>query len=231
MATHIIELPAHAIARHHDALSRILIDSVAAGAAISFMAPLSQDDATRFWLHDVQPEVAAGKRVLFGAMHDGALLGTVQLVTAMPPNQPHRCEIAKMIIHPRARRLGIGRSLMDHALGRARDLGKTLVTLDTRTGDAGESLYRSVGFTVAGVIPDFAWDPDGTTTHATTYMFHRVRRASTASHPTGDDASATGADRGTASCALPSLHRAVRATRSLRLVARARRPVRPSRRV
>ena len=102
------------------------------------------------------------------------IVGTVQLLTVMPPNQPHRCEIAKMIVHPQARRLGIGRALMNEALDRARELGKTLVTLDTRTGDAAEPLYASVGFEVAGVIPDFAWDPDGKALHATTYMFRRI---------------------------------------------------------
>jgi ribosomal protein S18 acetylase RimI-like enzyme len=174
LETQIIELRSQAIALRLDALSRILADSVAAGAAISFMAPLSLGDAARFWSRDIQPEVAAGKRVLFGAESDGDLLGTVQLITAMPPNQSHRCEIAKMIVHPRARRRGIGRSLMTHALQRARALGKTLVTLDTRTGDVAQSLYASVGFEVAGVIPDFAWDPDGKAKHPTTYMFRRI---------------------------------------------------------
>jgi GNAT superfamily N-acetyltransferase len=171
---HIIELDGRAIEGRLDALSQILADSVAEGAAISFMAPLSYDDAAQFWLRNVQAEVTAGRRILFGATGDGDLLGTVQLITAMPPNQPHRCEIAKMIVHPRARRHGIGRSLMNRALHRARELGKTLVTLDTRTGDAGEPLYASVGFEVAGVIPDFAWNPDGKATHATTYMFRRI---------------------------------------------------------
>jgi ribosomal protein S18 acetylase RimI-like enzyme len=170
----IIELDGPAIEGRLDALSQILTDSVAEGAAISFMAPLSYDDAARFWSRDVQPEVTSGRRVLFGAAGDDNLLGTVQLITAMPPNQPHRCEIAKMIVHPRARRLGIGRSLMNHALHRARELGKTLVTLDTRTGDVGESLYTSIGFEVAGVIPDFAWNPDGKARHATTYMFRQI---------------------------------------------------------
>jgi GNAT superfamily N-acetyltransferase len=174
LETQIIELDGPAIEGRLDALSQILADSVAEGAAISFMAPLSCDDAVRFWSREVQPEVTAGRRVLFGAVHDGAILGTVQLITAMPPNQPHRCEIAKMIVHPRARRLGIGRSLMNRALDCARELGKTLVTLDTRTGDAAEPLYASVGFEVAGVIPDFAWDPDGKARHATTYMFRRI---------------------------------------------------------
>jgi ribosomal protein S18 acetylase RimI-like enzyme len=96
------------------------------------------------------------------------------LLLPCPPNQPHRCEIAKMIVHPNARRLGIGRSLMNRAIARAGELGKTLVTLDTRTGDLAEPLYASVGFEVAGVIPGFAWDPDGRTQHATTYMFRRI---------------------------------------------------------
>ena len=160
--------------RHVAALSTILADSVAGGASISFMAPMSYDDAAQYWLRDVRPDVVAERRVLLGAEHDGELVGTVQLVTAMPPNQPHRCEIAKMIVHPEARGLGIGRALMRHALERARDLGKTLVTLDTRTGDVAELLYRSVRFDVAGVIPDFAWDTDGKARHSTTFMFRRL---------------------------------------------------------
>ena len=174
METKVIELDADTIKRSIEALSRILADSVEDGAAISFMAPMLGEDAARFWLSDVLPEVAAGRRVLFGAERSGELVGTVQLLTAMPPNQPHRCEVAKMIVHPCARRMGIGRTLMNRAIGHARELGKTLVTLDTRTGDAAEPLYASVGFEVAGVIPDFAWDPDGQERHATTYMFCRL---------------------------------------------------------
>jgi ribosomal protein S18 acetylase RimI-like enzyme len=79
-----------------------------------------------------------------------------------------------MVVHPRARRLGIGRALMKAVLDRARTLGKTLVTLDTRTGDAAEALYAAVGFEVAGVVPGFAWDPDGVARHATTYMYRRI---------------------------------------------------------
>lgn len=173
MDLQIIELDGPAMRERLEALSRILADSVDDGAAISFMAPMSYHDAALFWSRDIRPEVEAGRRVLLGAERDGDLLGTVQLINAMPPNQPHRCEIAKMIVHPRARRLGIGRALMTRALDRADQLGKTLVTLDTRTGDAAERLYASVGFEVAGVVPDFAWDPDGKARHATTYMFRR----------------------------------------------------------
>jgi len=174
MQTQIIELDAPGIEQRLNALSQILADSVATGAAISFMAPLSYDDAARFWSKDVQPEVVAGRRILFGAERDGDLLGTVQLLTSMPANQPHRCEIAKMIVHPRARRFGLGRALINRAIDRARELGKTLVTLDTRTGDVAEPFYASVGFEVAGVIPDYAWNPDGTAQHATTYMYRRI---------------------------------------------------------
>lgn len=174
METQVIELHAGAVNGSVEALSRILADSVEDGAAISFMAPLSYEDAARFWLNDVQPEVAAGRRVLFAAERGSEIVGTVQLLTAMPPNQPHRCEVAKMIVHPSSRRLGIGRRLMTRTIERAEELGKTLVTLDTRTGDAAQPLYASVGFEVAGVIPDFAWDPDGRARHATTYMFRRI---------------------------------------------------------
>ena len=177
MEPHIQELDSIAIEANVAALSRILVDSVADGAAIGFMAPVSAQQAKRFWLEDVRKAVEAGQRLAFGARHDDELLGTVQLLTAMPPNQPHRCEIAKMIVHPHARRLGIGRALMSHALERARELGKTLVTLDTRTGDVAEPLYASVGFEVAGIIPDFAFDPDGRAKHATTYMYRRIGAA------------------------------------------------------
>ncbi|MCW6510119.1 GNAT family N-acetyltransferase [Lichenifustis flavocetrariae] len=174
MEVQITEFDGPAIDQWLEPLSRILADSVAAGAAISFMAPLSYDDAALFWSKEVRPEVVAERRVLFGAEHEGDVLGTVQLLRAMPPNQPHRCEIAKMIVHPRARRLGLGRALMNRALDHAGELGKTLVTLDTRTGDVAEPLYASLGFEVAGVIPDYAWDPDGQAKHATTYMFRRM---------------------------------------------------------
>jgi ribosomal protein S18 acetylase RimI-like enzyme len=174
MEVQIIELDNRAIDEKLEDLSQILALSVAEGAAISFMTPLSLEDASLFWSGNVQPEVVAGRRILFGAERAGNLLGTVQLLTAMPHNQFHRCEIAKMIVHPQARRLGIGRSLMNRALNRAGELGKTLVTLDTRTGDVAEPLYASIGFEVAGVIPDFAWNPDGKAKHATTYMFRHI---------------------------------------------------------
>lgn len=174
METQIIELDGAAIEQRLEALSQILADSVAAGASISFMSPLPYHEASLFWSQKVLPEVVAGRRVVFGAVRGGELVGTVQLITALPPNQSHRCEIAKMIVHPGARRLGIGRALMSRALDHARHLGKTLVTLDTRSGDVAEPLYASLGFEVAGIIPNFAWDPDGKATQPTTFMFCHI---------------------------------------------------------
>lgn len=157
-----------------EALSRILTDSVAMGAAISFMHPLSRDEAEAFWKATVRPEVEAGRRVLLVAEEAGQVVGTVQVILAMPPNQPHRCEIAKMAVHPAVRRKGIGCSLMKEALQLARSHGKSLATLDTRTGDAAEPLYAALGFEVAGVVPGFALNPDGRGFHATTYMYRRL---------------------------------------------------------
>ncbi|MEM1078827.1 MAG: GNAT family N-acetyltransferase [Pseudomonadota bacterium] len=157
-----------------DDLCRVLVDSVQDGAAISFMVPLSRAEAARFWQEDVGQSVTRGQRLLFGAFVGDRLMGTVQLILAMPPNQPHRAEISKMIVHPEGRRKGLGKALMRTALDAARAEGKSLVTLDTRTGDVSETLYRGVGFQEAGVIPDYALNPDGQARHATTYMYRHL---------------------------------------------------------
>src|SRR5690606_12955012 len=119
----------------------------------------------------VFPEVRAGRRKLLIAMLDGEIAGSVQLIVALPPNQPHRCEVAKMMVAPAARRRGIGAALMQALDAEARAASKRLITLDTRTGDSAEPLYRAAGFVEAGVIPGFAFDPDGEAVHATTYMY------------------------------------------------------------
>ncbi|MGK7654692.1 GNAT family N-acetyltransferase [Roseovarius sp. B08] len=173
-APRIAALTGPALDRNLDNLARLLIDTVADGAAVGFLHTLDPETARAFWQTDVFPEVTANRRNLFTAHLDNTLAGTVQLVTAMPSNQPHRAEIAKMMVHPTARRRGLGRMVLRAALNHARSLGKTNVTLDTRSGDASQSLYASVGFEVGGVIPDFALDPDGRTLHSTTYMYKRL---------------------------------------------------------
>src|ERR1700722_18203832 len=143
-------------------------------AEISFMQPYSLDDGRRFWVDEVFPDVARGGRVLFVAYLDDAVVGTVQMDVTLRPNQPHRSELAKMVVHSRARRRGVGRALMRALEAHAKSLGKTLITLDTRTGDKAETLYASVGFQRAGVIPNYAYDPDGRARHGTTYMYKEI---------------------------------------------------------
>jgi len=155
-------------------LAEIVADGVNGGAAISFMQPYSPEDGLRFWRDEVFPDVASGKRVLFVAWLDGAIVGTVQMDVTLRPNQPHRCEVAKMVVHSGARRRGVGRRLMLALEAHARSLGKTLITLDTRTGDKAEKLYGSLGFRTAGVIPNYAYDPDGRARHGTTYMYKEI---------------------------------------------------------
>jgi len=163
------ELDAHA-----EALAQIMADTVEEGAAIGYMQPFALADGLAFFATQVFPEVRAGRRGLLMARLDGEAAGSVQLITSLPPNQPHRCEVAKMMVAPAARRNGIGRALM-HALDtHARAAGKSLITLDTRTGDHAELLYRAAGFEIAGVIPGFARDPDGKALHATTYMYKKL---------------------------------------------------------
>lgn len=164
-------LNAEELETHADELAGIMVQTVQDGAAIGFIHPFSKADALAFFTGQVFPEVRAGRRLLLAAKRDGETVGTVQLIIALPPNQPHRCEVAKMMVTPAARRQGIGRALMEALDEEARAAGKSLITLDTKTGDKAEPLYRAAGFEVAGVIPGFALDADGKALHATTYMY------------------------------------------------------------
>ena len=160
--------------RDFPAVEHHLADGVNNGAAISFMQPYTAANGLEFWRTKVFPDVTVGKRVLFVAYLNEKPVGTVQLDIALPPNQPHRCDVAKMVIHSRARRKGIARRLMRALEHHAKSLGKALITLDTRTGDNAERLYASLGFEPAGIIPNYAYDPDGVKTHATTYMYKQI---------------------------------------------------------
>jgi GNAT superfamily N-acetyltransferase len=124
------------------------------------MAPFSHEDARRAF-EGFAEDVERGNRLLLGAFADGWLVGTVQVILAVPPNQPHRGEIAKLLVHRSARKRGIAELLMEHAEAEARAAGKTLLVLDTVTGDAAERLYARLGWTQVGVIPGYALYPDG----------------------------------------------------------------------
>jgi GNAT superfamily N-acetyltransferase len=143
-----------------DALAAVLADCVAGGASVSYMAPFSHEQA-RAAFETMAAEVDAGRRLLLAAFAQGELVGTVQVILALPPNQPHRAEIAKLLVHRSARKRGIAQLLMEHAESEARAEGKTLLVLDTVTGDDAERLYTRLGWTRVGVIPGYALYPDG----------------------------------------------------------------------
>jgi GNAT superfamily N-acetyltransferase len=152
-----------------DALAAVFADCVAGGASVGYLDPFSPEDARACfagWAADAEQ----GRRLILGAFADGELVGTVQVVFALPPNQPHRGEVAKMLVHRSARRRGIGQLLLEQAESEARAEGKTLLVLDAVTGDDAERLYARCGWTKVGVIPNYALYPDGRPC-ATTYFF------------------------------------------------------------
>ncbi len=138
-----------------DGLTRLLVDSVDAGASVGFMQPLAPTRAEAFWRR-VAAAVAAGERALLVAESDAGIVGTVQLGLEQPDNQQHRADLAKMLVHPGARRRGLGAALMLAAEQLARDCGRTLLVLDTVTGSDAERLYARLGWVRVGEIPDFA---------------------------------------------------------------------------
>ncbi len=154
-------LDAAAAASAEGALARVLIACVEGGAGVSFWAPLPIERARAFW-RGVSSAVARGEKILLAAWADGAFVGTVQVDLATPQNQPHRADVAKMLVLPEARRRGIGRALLARAETEAAAAGKWLLTLDTGAGDAGEHLYRAAGWVECGRIPAYALHADGT---------------------------------------------------------------------
>ena len=165
-------LGANEAAASAEALAEVLIDCVQGGASVSFMAPLPRDKALAFW-RGVAEGVARNERVLLVA-EDGAegIVGTVQLITAMPDNQPHRADVAKMLVHRKARRRGVAQRLMAALDDAARSEGKRVLVLDTVTGGDAERLYERAGWQRVGVVPDYALMPDGALCSTTYFYSH-----------------------------------------------------------
>ncbi|MFZ0821855.1 MAG: GNAT family N-acetyltransferase, partial [Candidatus Acidiferrales bacterium] len=147
------QLNAAAGREHVEALANVLLDCVEGGASVSFMAPFSKREAERFF-EEVVDGVARRDRILLAAFEDSKLIGTVQILTATPPNQPHRADIAKLLVHRSARGKGVGTLLMQHAEQAALAAGKTLLVLDAVTGGDAEKLYTRMGWKKVGVIPN-----------------------------------------------------------------------------
>lgn len=147
-------------------LADVLVDCVDGDAAVGFMYPLAPAKAEAFWRR-VAAGVAAGERALLVAEDDAGIVGSVQLVVDQPENQPHRADLAKMLVHRRARRRGLGEALILAAEDMGRDCGKTLLVLDTVPGTDAERLYARMGWQRVGTIPDWGLLPrgglDGTT--------------------------------------------------------------------
>jgi GNAT superfamily N-acetyltransferase len=141
-------------------LSEVLIDCVEGGASVSFMLPITRATADAFW-QNVAGSVARGERVLLIAEDsEGRIMGTVQIVFAEAENQPHRADIAKMLVHRRARKRGVGAALLAAAESAALNAGRTVLVLDTAS-DAAERLYARLGWQRCGVIPGYALLPGG----------------------------------------------------------------------
>lgn len=145
------------------ALAELLVDAVDSGAAVSFLAPLSVSDADAWWRRTLT--TAHSRAAFLVARNSDGIVGTVQMHPAWAPNQPHRAEIAKLIVHRRARGAGVGQELMRAIEQSAWDAGFSLLTLDAKRGGAAERLYRRLGWIHAGTIPRFAMDCDGRTPH------------------------------------------------------------------
>ena len=159
------------ILKHLSELTDILVSCVNGGASVSFMLPFSPETATAFWLRMAQ-SVAAGERIVLAAADaQQRLVGTVQLITDQPENQPHRADVAKLLVHEKARRKGAAMALMEALEAVAREKALTVLVLDTSTGSGAETFYQRAGWQKAGEIPRYALMPNGDMT--ATSMFYK----------------------------------------------------------
>jgi GNAT superfamily N-acetyltransferase len=152
-------------------LAHVLVDCVAGGASVSFMSPFNMDRACAFW-REIAARVACGERALLVCEDTNGIVGTVQLVLELPENQPHRAEVSKMLVHRRARRQGVGAALLLEVEHLARNLGKSLLVLDTANAQAAR-LYLRLGWVRVGLVPDYALLPDGGFCD-TTFFYRRL---------------------------------------------------------
>jgi GNAT superfamily N-acetyltransferase len=151
-----------------EALAAVTIDCVEGGASVGFMNPLSRDRAMSFWRWTAH-RVASGERAILVAEDEQGICGTVQLIMALPENQPHRADLTKLLVHRRARRQGVGTALMRAVEGVARENGKSLLLLDAVTDGDAARLYEKLGWVRVGDVPNFALMPDGARCSTTFY--------------------------------------------------------------
>jgi len=162
------------VAEEIEMLGEVLHACVHAGASVSFVLPFSIEDATAFWRDKVLPAVRVGTCRVLVARKGERIVGTVQLDLDTPPNQPHRAEARKLLVHPDARRRGIARRLMVALDECAREARRSLITLDTIAGGFAEALYKSIGYVPVGVIPRYARRPESSELEGTMVMYKEL---------------------------------------------------------
>jgi GNAT superfamily N-acetyltransferase len=167
---------AEALDQHLDALAEILHACVHDGASVGFVLPFEVTDARKFFSDSVAPALARGKRILLVARLGGGIAGTGQLNVDTMPNQVHRADVMKVLVHPRHQRKGVGRALMNELERIAAGLGRTLLTLDTVAGDKAEPLYLSLGYQIAGRIPCYARATKRDELETTSVMFKMLEK-------------------------------------------------------
>jgi ribosomal protein S18 acetylase RimI-like enzyme len=155
-------------------LATVLHAVVHDGASVGFILPFPIGEAHAYWTHRVLQDVRTRKRRLLLAWDGVEVVGTVHLNLDTMPNQAHRAEVSKLLVHPKSRRRGIARALMSNLEAIARTEGRTLLTLDTRSGDSAEPLYLSMGYTFVGAIPHFAHAPDSPAFDATSILYKEL---------------------------------------------------------
>lgn len=174
MSPAIVSLSAGDAADHVAQLGTLLHACVHDGASVGFVLPFTAAQSEAYWRGKVLPRMRDGSVVLLAARMDGRIVGSVQLDHDTPPNQPHRAEVRKLMVHPDCRRQGIARALMAAVERRAAALGRSLLTLDTRTGDHAEPLYIALGYRIAGIIPGYCRDPFEAKLDPTTVMYKTI---------------------------------------------------------
>lgn len=155
------------------ALVDLLVDAVEGGASVNFIWPMTRAKAEKWW-DGALPGALSGERMIFVAEREGVIDGTVQLILAPQENQPHRADLGKMLVHRRARRMGLGAALLQAAEDHARKIGRTLLTLDTESGGDGERLYARMGWVKFGEVPGYALRADVTEAEGASFFYKRL---------------------------------------------------------
>ncbi|MFK8036444.1 MAG: GNAT family N-acetyltransferase [Hyphomicrobiales bacterium] len=155
-------------------LAGVLHACVQLGASVNFILPFSINDSRAFWRNKIREGIASKKRILIVAKVNKMIAGTVQLDCDTPPNQAHRADVSKLLVHPEFRRQGVAKLLMNVLEEQAKTKNIKLLTLDTRTGDSAEPLYASLGYQTAGIIPNFAKNAHTDTLDGATFMYKEV---------------------------------------------------------